>query len=685
MTTYSTLNPIGSSDPRDLYDNAENLDNFVNGDQAAYNDRLGQARKSWAGMEQDFDDFMASSGYQFLGDYASGIELTGYQQILRDTSGEFWRLSGSTTLPYTTTGAGLPEGGAFVAVGDGVLRQELNANTVGQGSDLVAHTGTSDTVTEALDRRVIRVSSRTEMKAYDVSAGYQFSLEEGGRSGLFVVKAGTPPSDPQEGIYVVLANGNYAERINIDALSPEMFGAVGDGVTLDNAAMAAMFSFTESSQVNKNVVFRSGASYKIQGAFDILAEGINIRASGATIIKSKSSSYFNIQADNAVFSGGTFLQPQTDNKNPSFGAIQVTGAKNVRIAGCRFVSLKSSSIIIKNSTSSAAEDITVESCDFFQNSGSDVSVIGEVNLLTQRVLLTGNRHECPTDPYNPTQNQTRAIWLQRYTRDIIISDVVASGVALPDYSVGWRDVVMIGSSSDIGKPEDVVISGCSLTGAGDDCVGISGAKNVRIIGNTLYDSKVTSGVYVPSNGSYTCDNILVADNIIYGHILAGIYLKDTIHYTVTGNTIYGCKSAVIALDQGTGVVGGVISNNYAHNLSNTGISCAGYNVCKNNVIDGFGDASSALATDKNAIMVNSSGVYSGNSIMNGPIAFIYNSGPTNFVVEGNTGYGITEFVHMFISFSGDRYILANNVIATTGTVIVGQPAASASKIYKDII
>src|SRR5690554_7402440 len=153
MTTYNTQNPLGSSDPRDLYDNAENLDNFVNGALPAYDDRLGKSRKSWQGMEDEFAAFIAASGYEFVGDYAAGIEITQYNQVVRDTGGEFWRLSGSTALPYTTTGDGLPEGGAFVAVGDAVIRQELGSNTAGQGSDLIAHTGTSDTVTEALDKR----------------------------------------------------------------------------------------------------------------------------------------------------------------------------------------------------------------------------------------------------------------------------------------------------------------------------------------------------------------------------------------------------------------------------------------------------------------------------------------------------------------------------------------------------
>src|SRR5690554_2122961 len=127
---YNTGNPLGSTDPRDLYDNAENLDNLVNGDQAAYNDRLGKSRRSWRGMEDEFAAFIASSGYQFAGDYASGIEITQYNQVVRDSSGEFWRLSGSIELPYTTTGAGMPEGGNFVAVGDAALRQELDLNLI---------------------------------------------------------------------------------------------------------------------------------------------------------------------------------------------------------------------------------------------------------------------------------------------------------------------------------------------------------------------------------------------------------------------------------------------------------------------------------------------------------------------------------------------------------------------------
>jgi len=148
MTTYNTGNPLGSVDVKDLYDNAENLDVLVNTQTELTNpDRFGVDRKTWKGMETEFVDsqadkedrfqeFLADSAYQPLGAYAAGIEVTAYNQVILD-NGEYWRLSASTPLPYTTTGAGMPEGGSFVGVGDAVLRQDLADPA--KGSELVAY------------------------------------------------------------------------------------------------------------------------------------------------------------------------------------------------------------------------------------------------------------------------------------------------------------------------------------------------------------------------------------------------------------------------------------------------------------------------------------------------------------------------------------------------------------------
>lgn len=69
--------------------------------------------------------------------YDAGVEVISNNQLVKD--GEiFWRVAPSTPLPYTTTGTGMPEGGAFVPVGDAVLRGDLASTDAGKGAGLVS-------------------------------------------------------------------------------------------------------------------------------------------------------------------------------------------------------------------------------------------------------------------------------------------------------------------------------------------------------------------------------------------------------------------------------------------------------------------------------------------------------------------------------------------------------------------
>lgn len=128
MTTYKTGNPIGSTSPKDLYDNAENLDNFLNGAAPEYQDRLGVKRRSLSGIEQDFRDFLANSGYEVIGDYGDGaLNLTRPSQVFSH-DGQYWRASASLDLPYVTLENWIQDQSNFVSVGEGVLRQDLAAD-----------------------------------------------------------------------------------------------------------------------------------------------------------------------------------------------------------------------------------------------------------------------------------------------------------------------------------------------------------------------------------------------------------------------------------------------------------------------------------------------------------------------------------------------------------------------------
>lgn len=140
MVMYNTGNPVGSTQPKDLSDNAQVLDKLAVGTDPSVVDRLGNLRYSWAGMEYEFRNaqdgrevefqaFLEASGYVFAGDYGAGITLTTRTQYLvRD--GVLYRVAPSTTLPYTTTGNWALEQSNFVAFDtDNILQQDLADNT----------------------------------------------------------------------------------------------------------------------------------------------------------------------------------------------------------------------------------------------------------------------------------------------------------------------------------------------------------------------------------------------------------------------------------------------------------------------------------------------------------------------------------------------------------------------------
>ena len=64
MTTYNTRNPLGSQDPLDLFDNAQNMDHAANSlATEVWRDRFGKSRRTWHGIEKraEFDIAQAVS------------------------------------------------------------------------------------------------------------------------------------------------------------------------------------------------------------------------------------------------------------------------------------------------------------------------------------------------------------------------------------------------------------------------------------------------------------------------------------------------------------------------------------------------------------------------------------------------------------------------------------------------
>ncbi|HFE3756520.1 TPA: hypothetical protein ACF3KJ_002986 [Klebsiella quasipneumoniae subsp. similipneumoniae] len=156
MSTYKTKNPLGSAAVKDLYDNAENVDKFVNDrTKEELDDRLGVLRKTWYGMEMIFSRFItyitgrgeqavASIGWQELGNWAAGLTVDNRQQIVY-YNGSWYKYLGE--LEHVIAGDS-PEndGGVWSAenptgkwsnIGDAALRSNLVSGEEGMGAAMI--------------------------------------------------------------------------------------------------------------------------------------------------------------------------------------------------------------------------------------------------------------------------------------------------------------------------------------------------------------------------------------------------------------------------------------------------------------------------------------------------------------------------------------------------------------------
>lgn len=184
-------------------------------------------------------------GYQFAGDYAAGIEITQYNQLVRDENGEFWRVSGQVDLPYVTTGEGIPEDDAFVPAGDAVLRQDL-ANP-DKGAAMVARGVVA--VDSIADLLALPDGQRKEGLRYSVLGYYAETAKGGGEfywdssrpqaghNGVTVVASNAPWGELGEFLtYTGSGEGCFVKRTSGD-LDLFQCGAKGDGVSDDTVAI----------------------------------------------------------------------------------------------------------------------------------------------------------------------------------------------------------------------------------------------------------------------------------------------------------------------------------------------------------------------------------------------------------------------------------------------------------------
>lgn len=465
---------------------------------------------------------------------------------------------------------------------------------------------------------------------------------------------------------------------------PNRYGADPTGTSDSTAALQAAF---DSVRATGDAVVIGDGVYRINGTVTsgpIDNKHTTVIGLGGTLKQyASAANTLNLRNSRVEVIGVRFETDSAVTASNGVAAIDILDVSDISITDCVFNQLKTKGVAIRVDSSAICTDISIKGCHFNECSGTSISANSEdAATFVRRVAIVGNTFQAPTSPVN---NQTRAIHLVANVTDVTISGNVTSGTGAVDYSTGWRDCFMIGNSSATEQPTRVAVTGNVITGMGDDGVGISGATHVTVTGNVIHTSLVTSGVYVPGAGTWFNDNIVVSNNVIHTCELAGIFLKDTKSYVISGNLIHACQDGIYVNDNGVGILRGTISGNTIHTVERRGIYWdGGVCSCTDNVIDDFGDAGSAVESEKAAIFLNDTvagSVISGNVIKSGIHGFVITGNGTQFIVSNNvvrssnTGYGA-----LFIAFTGDTFLFTNNILSAATAAFSGEPAVTATAV-----
>ena len=250
--TYNTGNPLGSTDPRDLYDNASNFDDGMNTTSPSFEDRKGVLRKTWKGMEVEFNlaqsgrqadflQFLDDSSFVPLGNYTAGMNFTLYNQYM--ARGGFFYRPAASSIPFTTTGTwtGADENLFALFSTDDVLRQDISDDTDPvKGAAIVGRSAQFVSSIAGL-----RLLDKTAASKNAFVTGYSSAGDGGG--GVYWMDSSDTTSADNGGTVIVAADGGrWKLAIQTPYVSVKQFGATGDGATDDSAAINACVAYCQT-------------------------------------------------------------------------------------------------------------------------------------------------------------------------------------------------------------------------------------------------------------------------------------------------------------------------------------------------------------------------------------------------------------------------------------------------------
>jgi hypothetical protein len=501
MTTYATMNPVGSTAVKDLYDNAQNLDSLMLGPAEYYPDRLGKNRISWKGIENQFASFLMSSGYEVPVPYVAGILVTRPTQTF-SYLGEVYRPKVGA-IPFTTT-TFAADSDKLLAMGDSALRQDLSSADLNKGVAMV----------KGAPRIVANLAALKALPKTGSQTAYMR------RTGFYTYDPADTTTAGDNATVVVATDGGRWKLDYLTHMDLRQFGAALDGATDDTAAVQAWLNFLQISgcigtgcgkaRVTSTLfilkpISISGAigALSIQGAFadgDIisvgtvvpgtLSGGVNISGLEITSLVTKTSGYnlnliasYNTKIDKLIVSNG-------------FNHIGLTGApsQSIHISNIESANAKNFHFDCQN----VSADVTVDNWYAHGQGPANQSVAGaNITQAGDVTLSRFNTAYCGTDVLITPGNGQRVQAL--YITHCFLDTAIGYGVYAVPTGTGKIDLLSISHNWISTHNQGGVLSGGD-TGS----VKQIDIFNNQICNNLLHGIFINVGTLRANIGNNTC-------------------------------------------------------------------------------------------------------------------------------------------------------------------------------------
>lgn len=361
------------------------------------------------------------------------------------------------------------------------------------------------------------------------------------------------------------------EAVAKQYVTPEMFGAIGDGVSDDTEALQKTFTASKSITI-------SNRNYRISDTIDVQSDTV-VTLNGVKIFSAATENkkyIFNIAGkENVKIYGDNATLEMAKPETAQQACVAIFNSKNILIDGLELMKAGGDGVIVGGSVGKEAQDVIINHCVIDNARRNGISIVGGVdNIKIQNCVIKNTNGTIPQ----------LGIDIETWSSDLINRNIEVSGCRFENNTNGSLTVF---EYTDGVKIHDNYFDGYVNVKMNDDYVSVPGATptNIEMYNNTF---KATVYIYRISDGTFaikgnvfdgshlTIDHSLSLNtdeavknshakticNNVFNNCLDAIYIGNNANISVTDNVVNNCTLFLNLFDLHDSVISGNIVNGY---------------------------------------------------------------------------------------------------------------------------